>query len=185
MEVLPYEKLSVEFYLPMALKLGNNSVILSIIETYKKFFALYYAYWLDLYNQVDPMTVDVSFLDFMAVDCASPWRLFWDKNWDVEAKRKLLRDTYKIFSRRLFPDTLIVLFEDFNLRAKLRATSGFILGTSNPPASILPATIGTPLYNYEIVIPSIYFLGSPEYQIVKFIARNFGTPGNINIVFED
>jgi hypothetical protein len=177
-----YSKLKVSYFLPSNFNRGDNYLFLSVIKTYEDIIKLYYDFWSNLDN-FTPELIDETLIDWLATETANPWRTLWDFDWQIDAKRLLLRDTTKIFSKRLFPETLTVLFQDFSLNAYLRPKSGFILGTVNPPASLLPATLGTSILDYEIVIPESYYQGSIEYNLVVFIADNFGTPGRVPIVF--
>lgn len=182
MEIPSYLTLKLSAFLPNTIKRGENSLILAILVTYEDFIERYYNFWTSLDN-FDPMLADENILNWIATQTGNPWRALWDNDWQLDTKRKLLRDTKQIFSKRLFPETLTLLFSHFNLLSYLRPKHGFILGTTNPPASLLPATLGTSILDYEIVVPAAYYVGSIEYNLTKFIADKFGIPGRVPIVF--
>lgn len=184
MEFANTELIEIKYKLPFAFIRGDNSLMVALIYTHNELIKALYEFWVSLAQDINPMTVDESLLDFFALSTGNPWRILWDVNWSVDAKRKLLRDTELIFSQRLFISTLQVLFDDFGLLSRVRPKTGWILGTTIPPATALPATIGTSILDYEVVVPTSYYMGSIEWNLTTFIVQNFGLPGNIAIVIE-
>ncbi len=135
-----------DFYPASFLKNDQIALTLAIIATFDKVFLDYAEFWNNYEtNLLNPMLMSDSLLDWKALNTISPWRLLWNKDWNPQTKRLLLRDTNFIFSRRLFPDILTLLFQHFFLVAYLRAKTGWRLGITP-----LPAVLGTSILDYEI-----------------------------------
>lgn len=172
---LNYDEQSITYYLPNALLRGESSLILATIETQESFFKSNFDYFQNF--DVNPMTCDVNTLDWLATNGLNPWRNLWQPDWQESTKRLLLKDTQIIFSKRLFAETISLLFSHFNLLSRLVPKNGFILAVS-----LIPATLGTSIIDYNIELPIVYKGGIEEDQ-TRFIADNFGLPGFIPFIY--
>ncbi|MGL5078589.1 MAG: hypothetical protein ACRDBG_22550 [Waterburya sp.] len=169
---------------PNAWKVRENEIYSrSLIATFDEHYDFILEFWENYQdNLVNPLTVDERLLDRLAMRFISPWRTLWNSDWDVSAKRLLLRDQNLIFSRRLFPDTLTLLFEHFELQSRIAFTSGWILGSTVPPATPLPAVMDSSIFNYKIL--TRHQIGTPEYTLTEWIGKQFGAPFDITIEVE-
>jgi len=174
---MTYDQQSVKYYLPVGVSQGADNLVNAVTKTLDDVLEIHYDYWTNFDS--NPMTCDRNLLDYFATNGSNPWRTLWRSDWEETTKRLLLRDTKIIFQRRLFPDTVTLLFSHFGLRSRLVPKNGFILAKTP-----LPATLGNSILDYQVELPSIY-KGLTEEKYTEFIVNNFGIPGTIAFVYVD
>lgn len=170
-----FKNQSILYYLPRAFLRSENTLLLATVYTLNKIYEERFGYWQEL--DVSPMTCNELILDWLALQGVSPWRNLWLPDLEVSTKRLLLRDANIIFQKRLFPETISLLFKHFNLRSRLVPKIGLILGIT-----LIPAIIGTSILDYQVELPIIY-QGSIEEKYTKYIVDNFGMPGYIPFIY--
>lgn len=171
--------------LPGAMTNGTQApLVKAILETFDNTILQFVDFYSDyLETIIDPTLVDESTLDWLGTQPISGWRLLWNTEWNTDTKRLLLRDQNLIFSRRLYPDTISLLFSHFKLKSKLIPKSGFILGAL-PIGTPLPQTLGNSILNYKISLPKEYTEATRELDLTRFIVQNFGIPAQIDYVYD-
>jgi phage tail P2-like protein len=123
---------------------------------------------LDTYEQdyLDPSSCKEDWLDVIAY--WSGWGELWNSTWSSAIKRSLLKETEKIWSNRGNRDVLVILFSIFGLTVDLVPQTGFILNVTT-----FPGGLGVDPFAYVVKLPNTYTDGSPEFQTVKRLLKDF------------
>lgn len=122
----------------------------------------------DLPRQLNPLTCDENWLDFLAPLCSFTG-IYWDKEWNPLYKRRLLANSYKyIWSNKGSKDTLSRILTYFNIKHLIVPAGSFIFGES---------TVGSPLglgaWEYTIYLPTAY-QNRPQFKLTEKLNRLFG-----------
>ena len=120
----------------------------------------------DLPRQLDPQTCDPEWLDFLAPLCGFSDE-YWDAGFPIAVKRSLLSSAYTV----LWPNkgsemVLTWLLALFGIAHQLWLGDSFTLGVST-----LPGTIGSPEWQFYILLPLQYLRESPEFARAQQIRR--------------
>jgi hypothetical protein len=97
-------------------------------------------------QQLNPETCDEEYLDFLAGLCGFTG-VYWDRNWDVGAKRKLLTRSQDLIWR--YKGSSIVLsyvLNAFNIKHLLQQGESFIIGIDE-----VGDEIGVVAWDYKII----------------------------------
>lgn len=123
----------------------------------------------DLPRQLNPLTCDSNWLDFLAPLCGFTGE-YWDKDWDVTAKRKLLDYSYlSIWANKGSKETLDLVLNCFDINHVILSEGDFVLGASK----IGQQPLGTTPWEYTIYLPSSY-LGLYKADLTRKLNRLFG-----------
>lgn len=123
----------------------------------------------DLERQLNPLTCDSNWLDFLAPLCGFTGK-FWDKNWNDYAKRNLLASAYTlIWCNKGSKDTLSLVLSCFQIPNVISSKGDFILGSSQ--VGIEP--LGSAAWEYTIYLQSNS--NNPQtVSLVKKLNKLFG-----------
>lgn len=123
----------------------------------------------DLPRQLNPDTCDPDWLDFLAPLCGFTGE-YWDKAWSEDRKRSLLRNSYTlIWSNKGSEAVLSFLLDTFDINHEIWLGDSFLLGVTE-----LPGTLGSPEWQYYILLPLQYLRESVEFRLVEKLNRLYG-----------
>jgi len=135
----------------------------------------------DLPRQLNPITCDENWLDFLAPLCGFTGE-YWEKAWKVNAKRLLLSNSYQnIWSNKGSKTALSTVLTCFGINHVITNRGDFILGASQVGVQ----TLGTTAWEYVIYLPTIY-RDREEYKLTKKLDKLFGPLWcDREIIFDD
>lgn len=106
----------------------------------------------DLPRQLDPLTCDEEWLDYLAALCGATGN-YWQKDWPELAKRIFLSESYKtIWPGKGTQEIMSFVLITLDILHVIRPKSSFILGESK-----VGDELGLQGWQYEIFLPSAYF----------------------------
>lgn len=121
----------------------------------------------DLPRQLDPLTCDEEYLDWLSGLCG--WYGIWDEDWDSDAKRLLLSRSYDLIWRNKGTlEVLSFVLTTLGIQHIIQPGTAFIIGINE-----VGDEIGTNAWTYQIVLPPNYY-GREETKITERINELFG-----------
>lgn len=131
-------------------------------------------------RQVDPLTCDVSWLDFLSSICG--WHGdYWDRSWPEASKRQLLANSYSlIWPKYGTSEALSFVLNTLGVTHLIQQGQSFIIGRE-----AIGDALGAIAWEYDIVLPSAFF-NSDAHRLAERIDRLFGPIWcRSRIIFDD
>ncbi|AFY49020.1 Phage tail protein (Tail_P2_I) [Nostoc sp. PCC 7524] len=123
----------------------------------------------DLPRQLNPLTCDANWLDFLAPLCGFTGE-YWDRKWQDNFKRNLIASSYqRIWSNKGSRECLSTVLICFKIPHNIATMGDFILGQSKLGVDPL----GSLAFKYIIYLRSSY-QGTPEVKLVEKLNKLFG-----------
>ena len=118
-------------------------------------------------RQINPLTCDDSWLDFLAV--LYGWdEKHWQKSWAIESKRLLLSRSYDfIWENKGNRDVLSYVLNSLFIKNRILEIGDFIIGSST-----VGQPIGTSPWEFTVVLPVLY-RNSNVFPLVEYIVARF------------
>jgi hypothetical protein len=111
----------------------------------------------DLGRQLNPLTCDEEWLDFIAGLCGFTGR-YWDKKWNVQAKRTLLNASFSlIWPFKGTSRVLSFILNAFDIKHVIQEGTSFIIGVDE-----VGDEIGFVAWDYTILLPNEYYKSEKE-----------------------
>lgn len=135
----------------------------------------------DIPRQLNPLTCDANWLDFLAPLCGFTG-VYWDKNWQDKHKRSLLNYSYtKIWSNKGSREALSTVLFCFEIPHEIAGRGDFIFGQSK----LGEDPLGKAGWEYTVYLKTIY-RDTPQVELVKRLIKLFGPCWcKANIKFDD
>lgn len=122
----------------------------------------------DLPRQLNPLTCDREYLDFLAPILGWTEEV-WDKDWTVDSKRRLLANSYTlIWPEKGSQKVLTFILTALNVEHVIEITGSFRIGISE-----VGDEIGLIPWDYTIYLPD-YYKNQPQESLTQKINRLFG-----------
>jgi len=134
----------------------------------------------DLNRQMNPLTCDARWLDYLSYLCG--WTSdYWDRGWPENSKRLLLAGSYSvIWPKKGSKESLGYVLSSLTIPHVIRESGSFIIGES-----LVGDPLGAIAWEYDIILPSVLF-NSKEFRTTVKINRLFGPLWcKSEIVFDD
>lgn len=113
----------------------------------------------DLPRQLDPALCDPEWLDFLALLCGFVDE-YWEAGFPVAVKRSLLINSYTlIWANKGSQAVLELMLDIFSIGYSIWLGDSFVVGET-----ILPGTIGSPEWQFYILLPLLYLRESQEFK---------------------
>ncbi|BAY23706.1 hypothetical protein NIES2100_34980 [Calothrix sp. NIES-2100] len=123
----------------------------------------------DIPRQLDPLTCDANWLDFLAPLCGFTG-IYWNKNWLESHKRNLLSNSFtKIWNNKGSRECLSTVLRCFEIAHEIASKGDFIFGRSKLGEDAL----GNSSWQYIIYLKTIY-KDTPVVSFVEKINTLFG-----------
>ncbi|WP_194026579.1 phage tail protein [Nodosilinea sp. LEGE 07298] len=111
----------------------------------------------DLGRQLNPLTCDAIWLDYIAGFCGFTGP-YWDKNWAVQAKRTLLSNCFSlIWPLKGTSRALSFVLNAFDIKHIIQEGTSFIIGVDE-----VGDELGVVAWDYTILLPNDYYKTEKE-----------------------
>lgn len=122
----------------------------------------------DIPRQLNPLTCDPEWLDYLSVLCGW-YGEYWDAKWPVESKRTLLANSFTLIwpNKGSFKVLSFVLFT-LGIKHFIEIGQSFLVGYSE-----VGDRIGSIAWDYDILLPSEYYKTDVE-KLANKINQLFG-----------
>jgi hypothetical protein len=134
----------------------------------------------DIPHNLDPLTCNEKWLDYLAV--LSGWiGEYWDTKWSVESKRILLSNSYTlIWANKGSTNVLSFVLLALGVRHFIKSGSSFLVGYS-----VVGDRIGSIAWDYDILLPNDYYKTDIEI-LTRKINKLFGPCWcRSDVIFDD
>lgn len=122
----------------------------------------------DLPRQLNPLTCDIEYLDFLAPILGWTDEV-WDKDWTVDSKRQLLANSYTlIWPEKGSQKVLSFILTALKIEHQIEITGSFRVGISD-----VGDEIGLIPWDYTIYLPD-YYRRQPQEVLTRKINSLFG-----------
>jgi hypothetical protein len=134
----------------------------------------------DLPRQLDPLTCDEEWLDYLSILCGW-YGEYWDVRWPAESKRTLLANSFTLIwpNKGSFEVLSFVLFT-LGIKHFIQIGQSFLVGISE-----VGDRIGSVAWDYDILLPSTYYRTDIE-KLTNKINKLFGPCWcRSSVIFDD